>query len=248
VSSDTTKGAAPDPPTRGKIAKLLLPGGTEPDPRFTLANERTFLAWIRTSLALLAGGIAIEAFTADLFLEPVRKGLAVLLLLLGMMLSAGSAVRWLRVERSMRNRPPLPLPLVVPLMAATGALAATVVLVFILGAELMTPNRSSEHLHGDAGLQPERTTLAWGRTMMALVTASAIFRRWLPHHGLPILALFAVAVTAAAAIYVMQRRRYSTSSHGILQETINVQMAAVLGTAFTGIVLGILGIAVVLTS
>ena len=122
----------PPQPSRGRIAERLLPGGTEPDPRFTLANERTFLAWIRTSLALLAGGIAIEAFTADLFAEPVRKVLAVLLLLLGMMLSAGAAVRWVRVERSMRNNPPLPLPLVVPLMAAAGALAAAVVVVSIL--------------------------------------------------------------------------------------------------------------------
>ena len=120
------------PPSRGKIAERLLPGGVEPDPRFTLANERTFLAWIRTSLALLAGGIAIEAFTADLFLEPVRKGLAVVLLLLGMLLSAGSAVRWLRVERSMRNKAPLPLPLIVPLLAGAGAVAAAVVLIFIL--------------------------------------------------------------------------------------------------------------------
>lgn len=118
--------------SRGKIAERLLPGGTEPDPRFTLANERTFLAWIRTSLALLAGGIAIEAFTSDLFLEPVRKGLAVLLLLLGMLLSAGAAVRWLRVEASMRNKAPLPLPLIVPLLAGAGALAIAVVLVFIL--------------------------------------------------------------------------------------------------------------------
>lgn len=131
MSSEITKGAAP-PRSRGKVAERLLPGGAEPDPRFTLANERTFLAWIRTSLALLAGGIAIEAFTADLFLQPVRKGLAVLLLLLGMTLSGGSAVRWLRVERSMRSKAPLPLPLIVPLLAAVGALAAAVVLVVIL--------------------------------------------------------------------------------------------------------------------
>lgn len=120
------------PPSRGKIAERLLPGGEEPDPRFTLANERTFLAWIRTSLALLAGGIAIEAFTSDLFLEPVRKGLAIVLLLLGMLLSAGAALRWLRVERSMRHKAPLPLPLIVPLLAGAGAVAAAVVLVFIL--------------------------------------------------------------------------------------------------------------------
>jgi putative membrane protein len=132
VPSNLIPPSDPLPPSRGKIAERLLPGGTEPDPRFTLANERTFLAWIRTALALLAGGIAIEAFTSDLFLEPVRKSLAVLLLLLGMLLSGGAAVRWIRVERSMRNKTPLPLPLVVPLVAGAGALAAAVVVVFIL--------------------------------------------------------------------------------------------------------------------
>jgi putative membrane protein len=120
------------PAASRRFPRWVFGEGSEPDPRFTLANERTFLAWIRTSLALLAGGIAIEAFTADLFLEPVRKGLAVLLLLLGMLLSAGAAVRWIRVERSMRNKTPLPLPLMVPLLAGAGALAAAVVLIFVL--------------------------------------------------------------------------------------------------------------------
>lgn len=83
---------------------------------------------------------------------------------------------------------------------------------------------------------------------MAMVTASAIFLRWLPHHGLAVLALFAVASGAAAAIYLTQRRRYSISSHGILQEKIKADMAAVLWTAFAGVVLGVLGIAVVLAS
>jgi putative membrane protein len=132
VPSNQTPPEGPTPPSRGKLAERLLPGGTEPDPRFTLANERTFLAWIRTSLALLAGGIAIEAFTSGLFVEPVRKVLAVLLLLLGMLLSGGAAVRWIRVERSMRNSTPLPLPLIVPLLAGAGALAAAVVVVSIL--------------------------------------------------------------------------------------------------------------------
>ncbi|MBU1607433.1 MAG: DUF202 domain-containing protein, partial [Alphaproteobacteria bacterium] len=44
---------------RSRWSHRLLSGGTEPDPRFTLANERTFLAWIRTSLAVLAGGVAV---------------------------------------------------------------------------------------------------------------------------------------------------------------------------------------------
>jgi putative membrane protein len=119
-------------PRRSRIAEKLLPGGTEPDQRFTLANERTFLAWIRTSLALLAGGIAVEAFTSDVFLEPVRRGLSILLLLLGMILSAGAAVRWLRVEGSLRTNRPLPLPLIAPLLAAGCAVAAAVVIAVVV--------------------------------------------------------------------------------------------------------------------
>ncbi|MET4592170.1 putative membrane protein YfcA [Arthrobacter sp. 754] len=102
--------------------------------------------------------------------------------------------------------------------------------------------------HGDPGLQPERTSLAWGRTMMALVTVSAIFLRWLPHHGLPILLLFAVSAGAAAAIYLTQRRRYRASARGIRQEKVDADTSAVLWTAFAGIALGALGIAVVLAA
>ncbi|GAC1491462.1 MAG: hypothetical protein NVS2B15_10790 [Pseudarthrobacter sp.] len=100
--------------------------------------------------------------------------------------------------------------------------------------------------HGDPGLQPERTTLAWGRTMMALVTVSAIFLRWLPHHGFPILLLFAVSAAAAAAIYFTQRRRYLARAHGVANESIEADTSAILWTAFAGIVLGALGIGVVL--
>ena len=117
---------------RGALSERLLRGGAEPDPRFTLANERTFLAWIRTSLAFLAGGIAVEAFTGDIFGAAVRTFLAVVLLLLGMLLSAGAAVRWLNVERSMRHSAPLPLPLIAPLVAVGGAIASGVLVVVVL--------------------------------------------------------------------------------------------------------------------
>ena len=59
--------------SRRRVSAWALGGGTEPDPRFTLANERTFLAWIRTSLAMVAGGIAVEAFTSGLFAPEIRK-------------------------------------------------------------------------------------------------------------------------------------------------------------------------------
>ena len=101
-------------------------------------------------------------------------------------------------------------------------------------------------IHGDPGLQPERTTLAWGRTMLALVTASAIFLRWLPRHGFPILVLFAVATAAAAAIYFTQRHRYSISSQGITRQNIEPDIPSVFWTAFAGMALGGIGIGIVL--
>jgi putative membrane protein len=117
---------------RGWLARTVLPGGKEPDPRFTLANERTFLAWIRTSLAFLAGGLALEAFAIEAFPESLRKVLAVLLTALGMLIAAGAAVRWVSVEQSMRHGRPLPLPIVVPLLGLGVAVAAAVVISLIV--------------------------------------------------------------------------------------------------------------------
>lgn len=117
---------------RSGISVRLLGGGTEPDPRFTLANERTFLAWIRTSLALLAGGVAVEAFMADFFGPELRKTIAVLLLVLSLSIGGGSFVRWLNVERSMRRKTPLPLPLIAPILAVAAVFVATVMVVFVI--------------------------------------------------------------------------------------------------------------------
>ena len=81
--------------------------GTEPDPRFSLANERTFLAWIRTSLALLAGGVALDTVDLD---GPgwLKSTLAVGLVLCGLGFAAGARLRWAGVERAMRRGQPLP--------------------------------------------------------------------------------------------------------------------------------------------
>lgn len=121
-----------DPPRRGRLATKVLAGGEEPDPRFSLANERTFLAWIRTALALLAGGIAVEAFTTEIFVPVVRKLVAVLLLLLAMVVGVIAAIRWLRVERAMRAKTPLPLTLLVPVLALGGAVVAAILVVFVV--------------------------------------------------------------------------------------------------------------------
>ncbi|XJN90222.1 YidH family protein [Micrococcus luteus] len=106
--------------------------GEEPDPRFTLANERTFLAWVRTALALLAGGVAVEAFTGALFAPPVRVVLSTVLLVLAALLALGAGARWLRVERAMRRGRPLPLPLIVPVLAGGVVLAVVVLLAAVV--------------------------------------------------------------------------------------------------------------------
>ena len=53
---------APEQPVPRRFPRRVYGVGTEPDARFSLANERTFLAWIRTALALIAAGVALEAF------------------------------------------------------------------------------------------------------------------------------------------------------------------------------------------
>lgn len=108
---------------RGRLTRALLPDGEEPDPRFTLANERTFLAWMRTALAFLAGGIALAALPLSDMPPEARRAAAVVLLCAGMLVAVGAAVRWLRVERAMRHARALPVPLIVPVLAGAGAVA-----------------------------------------------------------------------------------------------------------------------------
>jgi putative membrane protein len=82
--------------------------GTTPDYRFSLANERTFLAWIRTGLALIAGGLAVAQFLEPLPVRHLRETLAIVPIALG----AGCALRaidhWIRCEIAMRRGEPLP--------------------------------------------------------------------------------------------------------------------------------------------
>ena len=87
--------------------RWVYDAGDEPDPRFTLANERTFLAWIRTALAMLAGGVALHAFDTH-GASWVRTLLVIGLIAGGAAVSVGSFVRWARVERAMRRHEPLP--------------------------------------------------------------------------------------------------------------------------------------------
>jgi len=81
--------------------------GDEPDPRYTLANERTFLAWVRTTLAMLAGAVALHSLGIP-DSDWLRDSLVVGLALFGGLVSALAFRRWIRIERAMRTRQPLP--------------------------------------------------------------------------------------------------------------------------------------------
>lgn len=82
--------------------------GEEPDYRFTLANERTFLAWISTALSLMAAGVAIAEALPGLGGVATRRGIGVLLIVLGLLATASAYPRWRACEEAMRHRLPLP--------------------------------------------------------------------------------------------------------------------------------------------
>ena len=83
--------------------------GTDPDYRLTLANERTFLAWLRTGLALLAGAVALASLVHHFGPKPLRIWITGLLLVLSLTVTVGAYVRWDRAERALREGRPLPI-------------------------------------------------------------------------------------------------------------------------------------------
>jgi putative membrane protein len=117
----------------GRRLRRWFPGdptsvGEDPDYRFTLANERTFLAWVRTALALAAGGLGAVA-VLDIRGDAV---LGVGLLAVSFVTAATSYRRWALNERAMRLGEPLPssrLPLVMAVAVAAVAMVAAVLLV-----------------------------------------------------------------------------------------------------------------------
>ena len=84
-------------------------GGTEPDPRFTFANERTFLAWSRTALALVVAGLAIVQLLPPFPGVPVgRHLLGVPLIVLGAVLAVVAYAEWVRNQHALRRGEPMP--------------------------------------------------------------------------------------------------------------------------------------------
>lgn len=109
--------------------------GTPPDYRFSLANERTFLAWLRTGLALVAGGLAAAQFLPRLPLAHLRELIAVGLLLLGAAVAVRAVDHWARCERAIRRDQPLPTSRFPAVLALTvAAVSLVLVSAVVVGA------------------------------------------------------------------------------------------------------------------
>lgn len=114
MNSSPPDGAADDA-ARDRFPRGVYGVGSEPDPRFTLANERTFLAWIRTSLALTGAAVALDALKVPDD-KTWRTILVVLLALAGLSMPVLSLVRWARAERALRLSRPLPASVAMPVL------------------------------------------------------------------------------------------------------------------------------------
>ena len=86
-----------------------------PDVRFSLANERTFLAYERTAIGLVAAALAVFHL-----LEPslAQKVLGLLLLGSAVVAAVGGWLRYRQADRAIRSGRDLPAGTTVHLMAA----------------------------------------------------------------------------------------------------------------------------------
>ncbi|MFV0632624.1 YidH family protein [Demequina sp.] len=96
-----------DTPRSGSFPRRVYDVGEAPDARFSMANERTYLAWIRTALGLFATGVGLEALEAPL--DPMLRLVAATgLSALGIIACAYALYGWARTERALRTGRPLP--------------------------------------------------------------------------------------------------------------------------------------------
>ena len=111
--------------------------GHDPDYRFSLANERTFLAWIRTSLALVAGGLVATQLLPELAVPLGREAIGVALVALGTVLAVAAFRRWIGNEEAMREDRPIPESRLPALLAVGTGIVAVGALVLLLLDELL---------------------------------------------------------------------------------------------------------------
>jgi putative membrane protein len=111
--------------------------GTEPDPRFTFANERTFLAWSRTALALVVAGLGVVQLLPPFPGVPWgRHVLGVPLIVFGAVVAVAAYGEWVRSQRALRLGRPLPRSVMPRLLAAVITVIAVIAAVVVLVSAL----------------------------------------------------------------------------------------------------------------
>jgi putative membrane protein len=118
----------------GRRSSRLESIGREPDPRFTFANERTFLAWARTGLGLIGGGL-IAAQSLHFGLGGAHLLVAVPAIAIGGLLGITSYFRWQRNERALRLGEPLGYSSLTRILAIGVAVLAATSAVLVVIAE-----------------------------------------------------------------------------------------------------------------
>ncbi len=103
-----------------------------PDYRFVLANERTFLAYLRTSLALDGAALAVAQFL-DLNPRWLVSVLALIMALAGLAAVVGGALRWRSNADAIAGDRPLRTTSIPIGLAAAVGLCAIVAAVLIFG-------------------------------------------------------------------------------------------------------------------
>lgn len=122
--------SSPAPAGDERRPRSVYGTGSDPDARFSLANERTALAWVRTGLSLVAGGVALTTLASLADLPWLIDVIALVACVAGGALALSALFSWRRVERALREDRPLPAPAALPWLVLGVALLALVLGVY----------------------------------------------------------------------------------------------------------------------
>ena len=104
-----------------------------PEAQFQLANERTYLAWLRTALALVASGVAAARLLAGQTLPWAWETVGILLIVAGVVTAALARRRWRAMDAAMREGEPLPAPGIAVMIAGVIVLCGLIITALLLG-------------------------------------------------------------------------------------------------------------------
>jgi len=106
----------------------------EPDVRFDLANERTFLAWQRTALGLFAASVGVVQLVSATSIPGARQVLGLILAALAILTAGMGLRRWAQTDRAIRRNAPLPRRFGLACLALGVVIVGLVALVLAFGA------------------------------------------------------------------------------------------------------------------